>query len=463
LLPAVAGCLIIRSTAFIVLKIVYLTHQYFPRHVGGTEVFTQALAVRAQRAGHRVRVVTHVESPSVNPDDYREVSIEHEGIPVTEIHHNLSRADNPARSEYDNPHVVEMLRPVLEAEKPDLVHAVHGMKLSGAALQLCYDEGLPVILTLTDYWFICQRHTLLRWNQELCQGPAHDLDCLRCAHETHGFAAGRMQKLPVPILRMISDGSSLFGKPELSRFWRDLGAIRERQAFLRQIVERADSIIALSDFQKAMYVRNGYDEKKIRVLQHGLEIEGLQPAKRLPSEPLELVFIGSLVYHKGVHVALRALALRPEAKVRLLIYGDASGSNQYLDSLKELARADDRVKLMGTFAVGQMGQVLKTAHALVMPALWYENEPLVVKAAQYIGLPILASNIGTLAKSVQQGVNGWLLPPGDVPAWADAIASLRPVPVEPNHSIKTMEENAREMLALYEEIYSNRRCNAPNI
>ena len=68
-----------------------------------------------------------------------------------------------------------------------------------------------------------------------------------------------------------------------------------------------------------MYVRNGFDEEKIRVLQHGLEIEGLKPATRLPSEPLELVFIGSLVYHKGVHVVLRALALRPDAKVRMLI------------------------------------------------------------------------------------------------------------------------------------------------
>ena len=156
------------------------------------------------------------------------------------------------------------------------------------------------------------------------------------------------------------------------------------------------------------------------------------------------------------------LALRPKARVRLLIYGDASGSNQYLDSLKALACADERVKFMGTFDVGQMGQVLKTAHALVMPALWYENEPLVVKAAQYVGLPILASNIGTLANSVDPGVNGWLLPPGNVSAWADAIASLRPVPVEPNQSIKTMDENARELLELYEEIYSNRRCNEPN-
>ena len=67
---------------------------------------------------------------------------------------------------------------------------------------------------------------------------------------------------------------------------------------------------------------------------------------------------------------------------------------------------------MGTFPAEELGRVLGGAAALVMPALWYENEPLVVKAARYIGLPILASNIGTLADSIKNGINGVLVPTG---------------------------------------------------
>ncbi len=421
--------------------------------MGGTEVYTHGLAVRAKKAGHDVQVITHVESPSLDRADYKAVATTHDGIKVTEIHHNLSRADNPARAEYDNPHIAELLSPVLDAAKPDLVHALHGMKLSGAALELCYERNWPVILTLTDYWFICPRHTLIRWNQELCQGPAHDLDCLRCSHELHGFASGPMQKLPPPLLRMISNaGSGLANK--LPRFWRDIEAMRQRRDHLRQIIERANCIIALSDFQKQMYVRNGYDAGKIRVLQHGLETEGLKPARPQNTEPWKIVFIGSLVYHKGAHVLLEALARRPRAQVRVLIYGDDGGSNPYLDSLKQLAANDDRVKLMGTFPVDDMGRVLETAHALAMPVLWFENEPLVVKAAQYIGLPVLASNIGTLATSIRDGVNGWLLPPGDVEAWADALESFQSMPLEPDASIKSMDQNADEMLEIYDEVYS---------
>jgi glycosyltransferase involved in cell wall biosynthesis len=434
------------------LKITYLIHQYFPRHIGGTEVYTHGLAVRAQRAGHTVRVISHVESPSLDPIDYKAVRTEHDGIPVTELHHNLSRAANPARAEYDNPHIVELLRPELETVKPDVIHAVHVMKLSGAALKLCYDLNIPVVLTLADYWPICPRHVLVRSNQQLCNGPAHDLDCMRCLHDTHGFAAGRTQELPLPVLRGVSSLGAAVLKQHLPRFWRDIHAIRERQSYLRQTVERADRLIALSDFQKEMFVRNGYSAEKIQVLHHGLETAGLNPAMPSANEEFKIVFIGSLVYHKGPHVLLKALARHPELKVRLLLYGDARDANPYLKSLKELVAADSRVKLMGTFPLNEMGRVLATAQVLAMPVLWYENEPLVVKAARYAGVPVLASNIGTLADSIQDGVNGWLLPPGDIDEWADAIATLNPKPLPPDASVKSMDQNAEEMFEIYREV-----------
>jgi glycosyltransferase involved in cell wall biosynthesis len=110
-----------------------------------------------------------------------------------------------------------------------------------------------------------------------------------------------------------------------------------------------------------------------------------------------------------------------------------------------------------------MGRVLETADVLAMPALWYENEPLVVKAAQYMGVPVLASDIGTLATSIRHGVSGLLLPPDDVAAWADAIAGLTPQTFAhtiPDRSIKSMDENARELMAIYQEILLNKQCPA---
>jgi glycosyltransferase involved in cell wall biosynthesis len=403
-----------------------------------------------------VHVITHVESPSLNPNDYQARSAEHEGVPVTEIHYNLSRAAHPAHAEYDNPHIAELLRPVLNRIRPDVVHATHAMKLSGAAVGVCYELKVPVVLTLTDYWFICPRHTLIRWNDELCEGPRHDLDCVRCLHALHGFAGGIAQRLPAPGLRLASNIGSGW-----SRSLRDVAAIRKRQGYLRDLVERADRVIALSQFQKQMFVRNGYRADLIQVVPHGLDLAGLTPARTGGRRRIVVIFIGSLVRHKGAHVLIEALARRPVVNMELRIYGDASGSNSYIDLIKQLAARDDRVKLMGTFPPSEMGSVLATADALAIPALWYENAPLVAKAARYIGLPVLASNLGTLADLIQHGINGTLIPPGNTDAWANALASFKPKALPQDASIKSMDANAGELLAIYQEIYTQ-RCTKQN-
>ena len=204
----------------------------------------------------------------------------------------------------------------------------------------------------------------------------------------------------------------------------DIQAISERQDYLRDTVQRANRVIALSEFQKQMFVRNGYSADRIQVLQHGLETKGLRPAQSHSSEQSEIIFVGSLVYHKGAHVLIEALARRPDLKMRVRIYGDAGGTNPYLESIKRLAARDRRVELMGVFPPGEFGSVLAAADALAVPALWYENEPLAVKAALYIGLPVLASKIGTMADLIHDGVSGHLLPPGEIEAWANALEKV---------------------------------------
>jgi glycosyltransferase involved in cell wall biosynthesis len=437
-------------------QITYLTHQYLPDSVGGTEVYTHGLALRAKRAGHSVHVITHVESPSLDPNDYRTRSTAHEDVPVTELHYNLSRAAHPARAEFENPDIAQLLRPVMKLINPDVVHVMHAMKLSGAAVGLCYELKIPIVLTLTDYWFICPRHTLIRWNDELCEGPRHDLDCVKCLHALHGFAGGIAQHLPTSGLRIAANFAS-----DWSHSLRDVAAIRMRQDYLREIVERADRVIALSQFQKQMFVRNGYRADAIQVIQHGLDLAGLKPATVRGREPLVVIFIGSLVHHKGAHVLIEAMARRPDLNIELRIYGNTAGSSLYLDSIKQLTASDNRVRLMGTFPPADLGNVFETADALAIPALWYENAPLVAKAARYIGLPILASNIGTLGDSIQHGINGTLIAPGDVDAWANALASFKPTALAQDFSIKSMDTNAQELLAIYQEIHPQ-RCSKQN-
>ena len=433
------------------MRILYLTHQYFPRHVGGTEVYTHGLARRAVAAGFTVQVVTYHESPSGHRADFGVAHEEYEGIPVCEIHYNLSVAPNPARAEYDNAFTAEMLSRELSSFRPDLVHVMHAMKLSGSALRVCHSLGIPIVVTLCDFWFICPRHTLLKWDGSLCEGPEHRLTCVKCLHHTHGVASHELVALPdADMLREIRR-RRIGREKEPTAFWRDIHAIRRRHRYLIRVLLKARRIIALSAFQKQMFVKNGVPEERIEVIRHGLELDGVRPVSRTPGAVPKIVYIGSLVTHKGPHVVLEALGRIPNARLEFRLYG-ALHSTAYEKGLKKLAGSDSRIRFMGTFKPSEFGRVMAEADVLVVPALWYENEPLVVKAALHVGTPVLASRIGSLSEMVEPGKNGWLLEPGHVGAWAEALEKIAmdplALPAAPTR-VKSMDENAREMFEIY--------------
>lgn len=411
------------------MRVAYLTHQYFPRHVAGTEVYTRGLAVRAAAAGAAVEVLTYHESSSGDPRDYGVVAAEHDGIPVREIHGNLSVTPDPARAEYDNPDTGRLVRDELARFRPDIVHVMHAMKLSGSALEACRALDIPFVVTLCDFWFICPRHTLLTSKGRLCDGPGHRLGCARCLRDTHGF-------LRAP-----------------RHLWRDTRAIAGRRPSLARALGGARRIIALCEFTRRMFGRNGIPARRIEVIEHGLEVAGLEPAAHRPASLPRVGFIGSLVPHKGPHLLLEALAHLPRARLECRLHGPVPAT-PYGARLRALAAADPRVRLMGGFPPAELGAVLAGIDLLAVPSVWYENDPLVVKAAFYCGIPVLASRIGSLAEMVRPDVNGWLVEPGDVAAWAAAIERFTAAPARATMAptpVKTMDENAREMLAIYTE------------
>jgi len=413
------------------MHIVYLIHQFLPKHIGGVEVYTHGIAKRAASAGHQVTIVTYHESESGEISSFGAQSKTYDGLPVIEIHYNLSTASRPMRYEYNNLFTAGTLKGVLLELKPDLAHVMHAMKLSASALQVCHALGIPFIVSLGDFWFICPRHTLLKWDGSLCDGPAHRFYCARCVQDLHGFA-----RFPHLI--------------------RDLSDLAERNRFIRELLLKARRIIALSEFQRQMYVRNGFPAQRVDVVKHGLDLPEVQYKMRVPEKPFRVGYIGSLVVHKGVHLLLEAFANINHADAVCKVYG-ALHDSPYVRRLRQTAGANKAIQFMGTFEPSELRKVMGGIDILAVPSVWYENEPLVVKSALQAGVPVLCNNIGSLSDMITHGVTGWLVAERTTEAWTKALKNaveqlpdfrMRPV------RMKTLDENAEELLAIYKEVGS---------
>ena len=60
---------------------------------------------------------------------------------------------------------------------------------------------------------------------------------------------------------------------------------------------------------------------------------------------------------------------------------------------------------------------------LLCPSMWFENGPTIALEAIAVGTPIIASRVGNLAELIVDDVNGQLVAPGDIDAWARALTT----------------------------------------
>jgi glycosyltransferase involved in cell wall biosynthesis len=83
------------------------------------------------------------------------------------------------------------------------------------------------------------------------------------------------------------------------------------------------------------------------------------------------------------------------------------------------------VEFLGAVDAAIVPGLLAEARALLLPSQSYEGSPRAVVEAMAAGVPVLGSDIGGIPEHVESGVNGLLVPPTDVRAWATAIDRLR--------------------------------------
>jgi glycosyltransferase involved in cell wall biosynthesis len=238
-------------------------------------------------------------------------------------------------------------------------------------------------------------------------------------------------------------------------------AIRERLARVGAVFETVDLFVAPSASLAEEYRRLGLPPEKLRVSDYGFA--PLPAAARGPrGERLRIGFVGTLVWHKGVHVLLEAAGRLPPERFEVKIFGDPGTFPGYVARLRSAAR-DLPVRFMDRFDRSETGRVYAEIDVLVVPSLWPENSPLVIHEAFMAGIPVVGSRQGGIPGLVTHERNGLLY---DAFAPAELAAALRRLIEEPgtverlgrgHPPVKTMAEDAREWAAVYREVLAGAR------
>ena len=202
-----------------------------------------------------------------------------------------------------------------------------------------------------------------------------------------------------------------------------------------RIVDTADRVVAANVVERAHLVwYYGARADRVAVVPCGVDTELFQPmapatAKdllELGPEPL-LLYVGRLQPIKGLETLLEAMTRLPGGSKLLIIGGDQdepeNGHGAHLRARVSALGLGRRVHFLGAQPQRRLRLFYAAAAATVMPS-YYESFGMVALEAMACGSPVVASRVGGLTTTIQDGVTGHLVPDGDPPALAARLAGL---------------------------------------
>jgi glycosyltransferase involved in cell wall biosynthesis len=388
------------------MRILIVAHGYPPTFTGGAELRSERTARGLVNAGHDVAVLSAESFPGAESGPARREHMQ-DGVLVHHMQLRYNAEGDVHRQEYHHPDVATELEIMLQSWRPDVIHLFSGYLTGLSIIHTAVAQRVPVLVSLTDYWWLCHRIIMVRTDGLRCDGPSPG-GCARCHWEIY-----RRFRIPAQVVRPVVD---LFWDmaTHSSQLSTSLGIDKqaERQRELSAALAMADILIAPSRVLAQQYAYHGIRTDHMRVLRQGVDLNACPV--RVPSEVVRFAYFGQIKRHKGVHTLIEAWGmLAGERPHSLVLRGSERGEEEYARSLHVLSGAMANVTWAPTVSHEQIWGALAEVDVLVVPSRWLENSPNIILEAQAMGVVVIGSDLGGVSELVHHGQNGLLFDPDD--------------------------------------------------
>ncbi len=361
------------------MRIAVVSAHYPPDFVSGGTLAAARVAESMQSRGHAVSVFAG--SIDQAKDHQRWVS-EENGIQVNwvGIHHALGWGNE---LNFLNPSAEEYFRRFLEEFEPDIVH-FHTLQGLGASLPILAKQlGIPNVVTMHDFWWLCTRLFLV------------DKQLFPCPLITSAGACGCEAGIEYRL---------------------------DREAFLRKALESVDLILSPSESAALVLRANGIGVGKLAVDENGLpqankDLTG--HPKRTTSEKIRFLYAGGDETLKGWKILENASLILQELPGWTL---DAYGFNEDRDGID--SHRPEQVTLHRRFTPRELAEILSNSDVLVLPSIMRETYSIVTREALLAGIPVICTDTIGPEEVVKHRENGLIIPAGSSPALAAAMSTL---------------------------------------
>lgn len=433
------------------MKIIHCLQHFFPDHVGGTEIYLNALCIALGASGFDAVVV----KPSFNK---AATTYLHNGIRVVE-YLETSLPTAILQTGLVAPDGLANFINVLKNEKPDGVHFHETAGSSGITIyhvKAAADLGFSVYVTFHLPGNICMRDDFLYKGKMPCDGCISEKKCSICLLHKRGLRYGVPEVLTITG-RLVQKKIATKG---LSKMLNYPLYVQKHKRNLQVVEESCRNVFVSSLWYKKLLVANGFNEKKIIVLPASVTDRPAQTKdqqKELSKEAVvRFVYIGRIASIKGLHFALQALRKSERQNWQFDIYGHVT-DERYNRFCRNLSDGEHRIQWKGQLCHDRVSSTLITYDALLFPSVAQETMGLAMLEALAVRLPVIASSVWTVEENIVHGKNGLIFKRGNQ---ADLLEKLETVLENPSQltffsknitSLQDMAPAAKIMMETYRE------------
>ncbi|HSL42155.1 MAG TPA: glycosyltransferase family 4 protein [Anaerolineales bacterium] len=214
----------------------------------------------------------------------------------------------------------------------------------------------------------------------------------------------------------------------------------------RKYLQSVDAFI-FNSRTTAKVVNDLIEERKLSVIAYpptdrfGDPISQAEIRDRAQTSPLRILFLGNVIYRKGLHTLLQAVSTQPAAFC-VDVVGSLTTEPAYVKLMQELIaqkNLSSSVFLHGSLDAEPLIEKLRQAHVLVVPSS-YEGFGIVYLEGMCFGLPAIGTTVGAASEVIEHERTGYLIAPDDEASLAAHLTSL----AEDRGLLTRLSLNARE-------------------
>lgn len=248
--------------------------------------------------------------------------------------------------------------------------------------------------------------------------------------------------------------------------------IKKGKNIYSHLFKYGDCFLAISDYNYKNLIRFGASPQKIIFHPVGIDVKKFSCVWRStivePPETIIILTVARLVEEKGLQYGIQAinklLKKNPKLHLEYHIIGGGKLEGQLRKQAEDL-NLDEVVRFHGPMEQEGVITSMQKAHIFLLPSIT-EALPVVLMEAQAVGIPVIATNVGSVSQIVIDGKSGFLVPERDTDALVKRLNYLIEHPelwtdmgrcgrkyVEEKYDIKKLNQ---KLVEIYQNLISDK-------